>query len=130
VAYDYRELIFRELMALNQEDPYYYSKRFRKALYILTKEEVTKLEKLVARFKSEVKLHHSPLPFIERKLQSSKGIKLRTETDIVVIPRHTILARLNEIDDWLDITMKKKAGEIRWASPGDLGRAQKSATFK
>ena len=89
---------------------------------ILNEKESKNLLFEINRMKEDLGLKHYSLDFIEKKLKKCHAVKIRTEDSLKVVSREKFLGRLNKLDDWLDETLKLKAGTIRWSNTGDLGR--------
>lgn len=123
MAYDWREIIFRDLQAISPEDPFYFSRRFRKAMLILNSSEVEELASRLGKVKANLGFSGQSLDFIEKKLRTRKAIKIRSASNLVLVTRERAMRSLNALDDWLDEALKRKAGQIRWSHTGDLGRS-------
>ena len=120
MVYDYRELVFKEILDLNPEDPFYYTKRFRKAYHLLSKEDYDILIYELDLIKARYGIAGHNLKFLEAKLAGSAGIKLRAGAVLRIVPKDRILRDLSDLDDQLDITIKKLSASIRFSGSLDM----------
>lgn len=122
MPYDWRELVFKELLSMNPQNPFYFSQRLKKATLILTEEEFNPLFLTLQEIKEKFGLDLYSLEVIERKLMSAVAIKVRQDDKVWVVPRSAVIRRLSSLDDHLDAVLKEKAKSIRWSNVGALDR--------
>jgi len=122
MPYDPRELFFKEIIDLNQDEPYYFSKRFKKAKLLLTDEEYKRVSALLTGLKRKYGLMRVSLFDVEKALNRGLILKVRTGSYIRKIGKEAFIRQLSIVDDELDRLVKAKANEIRFTGSTDFLR--------
>ena len=122
MVYDYRELVFKEMLDLGPEDEFYYTKRFKKARLLLNKTDYEAILGALTALKVKYSLDRYSLYWIERKLKRASGLKVRDGDAIRTVPKVRLIKELGLIDDRLDLLIKLKAPEIRFTGSMDFIR--------
>ena len=119
MLYDFRELILKDIVTVSQGDPYYHFVRFKKAMLLLDEKEIEELLFHVDEFKERNGLMDFSLRDIEDRMMGKGAFKIRTENEIRMVSVRALYLELADIDDWLDVIIKKKAKSIRFSQPQD-----------
>ena len=115
MPFDWRELIFRDMMALDPDDPYYFTKRFTKAKLLLSEEDFNLVKDKLVEVLNDLGLNQFKLRFLEERIKGHAGLKLRGDATIRKISKNKLLSKLAEIDSELDVKLKMMAPAIRWS---------------
>lgn len=122
MAYDFREIIFKEMLELSPSDEFYFTKRVSKAQFLLSDEEMAYIDQMFDDFRHRYGLGKWSLFFIERKLRRGAGIKVRDGATARKLSCMRLIKDLMMIDSQIDIMVKLKAKEIRFSGSLDFIR--------
>lgn len=126
MPYDYRELIYREILAIDPSDIFYYSKKFNKSMFILADADKTELTNRVLGLKEDFNLSNYDLYNIEKMIRASKGIKIRFDYDIIVVHSVKVLDKLRLIDVWVDGKFQDLIKVIRFSNMESIARLRQN----
>jgi len=127
VPFDYRELIYREILSVSPEDPFYYYKKFSKMLLILSDDDQEHLVASMDDVKTSFGLSGYSLFNIEKFLNGSKGLKIRSEGDITRVNCEQVTDRLRLIDEWVDQKLRELVKQIRFSNMSEIAQLRQQS---